>query len=137
MASITCMLVLAFFHHDVSCLTLPVVRDGENHNRSLDTEPPEGQRCWGRHQFGRKFFPQLDDFWEFCFQNLESKDVAPQNNPVEKGRVTVIKTMNACLVLCVVTITVNSLVSTTTRRMTAVYLVSKMNFGTEFLSHHV
>lgn len=82
-------------------------------------------------------FPQLDDFREFCFQNLESKDVAPQNNPVEKGRVTVIKTMNACLVLCVVTITVNSLVSTTTRRMTAVYLVCKMNFGTEFLGHHV
>jgi len=59
--------------------------------------------------------------------NLESKDVAPQNNPVEKGRVTVIKTMNACLVLCVVTITVNSLVSTTTRRMTAVYLIQASN----------
>ena len=85
MVVISYMFMLVILSQTVFCVTIPDIRQGANYNRSQDTEAPQGQRCWGRHQFGSKYSQQE----KICFNTLclETRDqrCCTPDAPCEEG----------------------------------------------------
>ena len=87
--------------------------------RSLDTEPPPGQRCWGRNQKGKEF-ASISNV-DIHSSQARTTSAALLRARVRRARATAVTTsatLTAPGLSCAATTTANSSASTTTRRTT-------------------